>query len=184
MKEQHNLMCLSILILVACCRLSLAQNDISSMNEHNIQFDQRIDDNPKVKLWLNNYYQDELKYFRHHRVDATLDFYDINSDGKQDLFVYGIDRSCCGTAGCCTDIFIKKTENWEEVFSGHTYGANNIQVLKSKTGGYNDLNIKGDGNHSFCNSLFKWSFDEKRYRYVGKPWKEKYAHFDGCKSDE
>lgn len=84
-----------------------------------------------------------LKPLKHEEPTLIGTFmYDLNGDGKDELFVYFNDHLFCGTHGCTTKIIDFSKGKPVEILDITTY--HKIYVLNQKTNGYNNIGVKGD----------------------------------------
>ncbi|MEQ9116124.1 MAG: hypothetical protein RLN62_04960 [Rickettsiales bacterium] len=95
-------------------------------------------------------------------LDIGTYFYDINGDGKDELFIFVNDHLFCGTRGCTTKIIDFSGPKPAEILNMHTY--HKVHVLKDKTNGYNNLGVEGNEETHIKPGLTVLYWDGVQYR--------------------
>lgn len=85
-------------------------------------------------------------------------FYDVDSDGKDELLITIGHSSFCGTGGCTVDIYKKTQDGWVLMDLGFP----SLHVVPKKTG----TDTKGMPDYVFEDNL--WKYDGNRYRWNRK----------------
>jgi len=76
-------------------------------------------------------------------VGVQTDSYDLNSDGKVEVFTYGPEDSC-GSAGCNFEIYQKQGDTWQRIYQTYTY--DQIQILPATSNEYHSILVYTHGS--------------------------------------
>jgi hypothetical protein len=101
--------------------------------------------------------------------DDNLDIglYDLDDDGKDEIFVYFLHSSFCGTGGCHTEVYKVSDNQYISIFSAHAY--DRVEVIKNqKTKGFKDIAVIGaEGSHIYEGKhIYKWNGNKYEYNYL------------------
>ena len=87
---------------------------------------------------------------------------DLNGDGVAEALVYEDLPGFCGSGGCALDIYQDKQGKWVKI-SGF-FGAGEVGVSSSLTGGYHDLFLSVSGFAGAQNGLVRYAWDGTQYQ--------------------
>lgn len=102
-----------------------------------------------IKEFELDSYQDNVRYY-YNKVD-------LNGDGIDEIFVYLVGPSMCGTGGCSGAVFKQGGQEYS-LLSKFSLVNNPVIISNSKTKGYRDIvmNVYGGGIESFF-ALLKYN---------------------------
>lgn len=87
-----------------------------------------------------------LQYLKEHDIENASSarymsaLVDLNDDGKEEVVVYVISQSLCGTGGCLTLVLAPQQSSFR-IVSKITITRPSIRVLKTKSHGWHDLAV-------------------------------------------
>lgn len=130
-------------VLLAVCSVSPAQED--SLRRFLQNYAGSLDDDPNVKA---------TRY--------VAAFVHLRDDNSQQVIVYLIGTSWCGTGGCTTLILVPKESSYT-VLTEMSVAQQPIRVLETKSNGWHDLGVWVQGGGIRPGYEARLSFDGKTY---------------------
>lgn len=123
---------------------SIAFADTNNSQGKIVNFDFQDHESAKIFKQIHNNLDKKISNLKplQEPVNIGTFLFDLNGDGKKELFVYIDDHLFCGSKGCTTKIIDLSGEKAATLLEANTYKT--IYILSEKTNGYNNLGIGGD----------------------------------------
>ena len=156
----------AFLVLLTVFLSFFANADNGTASQKSVEFDhQHLDGKQKFYQSHNRHFED-INNLKQSTVKEPIDvgtfFYDVNGDGKDELFIFINDHLFCGTRGCSTKVIDFSGKQPAEILNMHTY--HKMHILKDKTNGYYNLGVEGDEETHIKPSLIVLYWDGVQYR--------------------
>lgn len=90
--------------------------------------------------------------------------YDLNGDGKEELFIYYNSFLACGSKGCTTKIIDFSGKKPMEILNIPTY--QKMYIYNQTTNGYYNIGVEGDEKTHIQDDIVILHWDGIQYRYI------------------